>query len=110
MGLPGGRSCLAAAGKASDGLEIQSGEEPPPSPKDREQPDWGREPGTRTLVTGSMLPLGRVPSGHCSLLWRASGAALQPAALRPSALPPRESLGGEPIHISMLIASMLATG
>lgn len=108
MGLPGGRSCLAAAGRASDGLKIQSGEELPPSPKDREQPGWGGEPGTGMPVTGSVLSLGRVPSGDCSLLWMAPSAALQPAALHPSVL--RHCLHGEPICTSVLISSLLTAG
>lgn len=108
MGLPGGRSCLAAAGRASDGLEIQSGEEPSPSPKDREQPDWGGEPGTGMPVTGSVLSLGRVPSGDCSLLGMARSAALQPAALHPSAL--RQCLGGELTRTSVLVSSSLTAG
>lgn len=86
MGLPGGRSCLAAAGRASDGLEIQSGEELPPSPKDRELPDWGREPGTGMPVAGSKLSLGRECSGGRCLLGMGPSAACVPqlTILQPS--------------------------
>lgn len=75
--MPGGRSCLAAAGRASDGLEIQSGEELLPSPKDREQPDWGGESGTGMLVTNSVLSPGRGSSRSRSSLRAASRLAQQ---------------------------------
>lgn len=103
--MPGGRSCLAAAGRASDGLEIQSGEEPLPSPKDREQPDWEESPGGNASGWLHVVPGQGSSSRDCSLLWMAWSAVLQSAALHPSAF--WGCLSGELIHISVLSSNLL---